>query len=251
MANENRREYKTLVTSVGKTKIAAAILGGDAVNIVWAAVGDGGGAHYMPTAAMTELRREVWRGGIAGKRINQQSAGMVDVKLLLPADVGGFTVREAGLLDADGDLIAVCNVPDTEKTSASDGTAGTLTVIMHIALTDADSVVFHIDPKLDVMTAEDVDAAVRTAIKKVLLEQAKKPSIVISDTEPESGPVLWFDTSIHHRQKNNILLLELGGEEHEALTAVTAEISGEGYPVLNAEVSGAQTENTYYLDIQN
>lgn len=86
-------------------------------------------------------------------------------------------------------------------------------------------------------------------IRKAVQEQAKKPFFVISDVEPETGPVLWFDTSINNRQEENILLLELGGEGDEALTAVTAEISGEGFPVLNADISEAQTEGTYYLEI--
>lgn len=187
MPNENGREYKTLLTAIGKNKIAAAVQGGGKVNITQAAVGDGGGNYYTPTADMTALIREVWRGDIAGKWINQKSANMVDVKVILPADVGGFTVREAALFDEYGNMIAICNIPDTEKAVITTGAAGTLTIVMHIVLTDADVVEFTIDPLLDVVTAADLEIA---------LENFRN-SIVSDIVIPASG---WT------QQENNVQL---------------------------------------------
>lgn len=156
MPNGNEREYKTLVTAIGKSKIAAVIQGSDKVNITQMAVGDGNGAFYVPNADMTALVHEVWRGNIAGKKINENFANMVDVKVVLPADIGGFTVREAALFDEDNNMIAICNVPDTEKAVITTGAAGTLTLVMHIVLTDVDAVEFTIDPYLDVITGADM-----------------------------------------------------------------------------------------------
>lgn len=165
MPNDTR-EYKTLVTTIGKSKIAMAVQGEGKVNITQAAVGDGEGAYYIPTSDMTALRRELWRGSIAGKWINEQSANMIDVKMILPADVGGFTVREAALFDDDDDMIAVCNLPDTEKAVIATGAAGTLTIVLHIVLTDASAVEFKIDPNLDVVTAADVERLIARATVK-------------------------------------------------------------------------------------
>lgn len=159
MPNENKREYKTLVTAIGKSKIAAFIQGSDKVNITQMAVGDGAGAFYIPTADMTALVNEVWRGNIAGKKINEHSANMIDVKVIIPADIGGFTVREAALFDEDNNMIAICNIPDTEKAIITTGAAGTLTLVMHIVLTDVDAVEFTIDPNLDVVTSTDLNVA--------------------------------------------------------------------------------------------
>ena len=117
------RKYKTLVTDIGKEKMTNAILNGKKVNVVMAAVGDGGGSYYLPTADMTALVHEVWRGAIASKEINSKSSNMVDVKFVLPGTVGGFTAREAALIDDEGDMIAVCNLPDTEKAAIEDGIA--------------------------------------------------------------------------------------------------------------------------------
>jgi len=166
MPNENEREYKTLVTTIGKNKIAFAVQGGGIVNITQAAVGNGGGTYYVPASDMTELRGEVWRGDIAGKWINASSANIVDVKVVLPADVGGFTVRETALFDDKGDMIAVCNVPDTEKAVLTNGTAGTLTIVMHIILTDVDVVEFKIDPRLDVMTEDEMKRILASAFEE-------------------------------------------------------------------------------------
>ena len=90
------RKYKTLVTDIGKEKMTNAILNGKKVNVVMAAVGDGGGSYYLPTADMTALVHEVWRGAIASKEINSKSSNMVDVKFVLPGTVGGYTPGGGG-----------------------------------------------------------------------------------------------------------------------------------------------------------
>lgn len=158
---KDSRKYKTLVTDKGNAKIALAVLNGEKVNVTTAVVGDGGGMYYSPTPDMTALKHEVWRGEIANKEINAASANMVDVKIVLDGSVGGFTVREIGLLDADGDLIAICNTPDTEKAVILDGIAATLTLIMHVVFTNVDAVEFQIDPSVDKISAEEMDAAIQ------------------------------------------------------------------------------------------
>ena len=149
------RKYKTIVTDLGKEKIAAAALEGRKVNIVAAAVGDGGGAYYIPTPDQRSLRGEQWRGDIAAKRINRDSPNIIDIKAVIPRNVGGFTVRELGVFDDQGNLIAVCNVPDTEKAVILEGIAATLTLTMHIIVADATVLSFTIDPTLDPVPHEE------------------------------------------------------------------------------------------------
>ena len=129
------------------------ILNGKKVNVIMAAVGDGGGSYYLPTADMTALVHEVWRGAIASKEINSKSSNMVDVKFVLPGNVGGFTAREASLIDDEGDMIAVCNLPDTEKAAIEDGIAAALTILMHIVMTNSDALTFTLDPTTDTASA--------------------------------------------------------------------------------------------------
>lgn len=150
------KKYKTVVTDIGNAKMVLAALHGEKVNVVAAVAGDGGGSYYIPTADMTAIKNEVWRGPIAGMEVNHTSPNMLDVKVVLPGKAGGFTVRECGVVDDDGDLIAVCNLPDTEKVVVEDGVAGTLTILMHIVLTDGDNLNFTVDPTIDTASAVNV-----------------------------------------------------------------------------------------------
>lgn len=161
VAISDAHKYRSMVTDKGKEKIAVAMLNGKKVNITSAAVGDGGGEHVEPLASMTELVNEVWRGEIANKQINPESANMMDVKVILPADVGGFTAREAGLFDEDGDLIAICNMPPAEKAVITTGAAGTLTLLIHIVFADVEAVEFKINPNLDAVSTADVERMIR------------------------------------------------------------------------------------------
>lgn len=189
---KDSRKYKTLVTDIGNAKIANAALNGEKVNIVAAAVGDGGGAYYVPTSDMTALVNEVWRGDIANKEINAASANMIDVKIVLDGTVGGFTVREIGLLDTDGDLIAVCNTPDTEKAVILDGIAATLTLIMHVVFTNVDVVEFTVDPSVDNVSAAEMEAAIKKHNEDPTAHGGAFP-IYAGTEEPEvEGPFLWL-----------------------------------------------------------
>ena len=155
VATRDSRKYKTIVTDLGKEKIASATIEGAKVNMVTVVVGDGGGTYYIPTADMTELRGERWRGNIAQKRINPDYPNMI--RAVIPRDVGGFTVREVGVLDDKGDLIAVCNTPDTEKAVILEGIAATLTIVMRIVFTDSAMVEFVVDPTVDPVPREEFD----------------------------------------------------------------------------------------------
>lgn len=157
VATRDSRKYKTIVTDLGKEKIASATIEGAKVNMVTVVVGDGGGTYYIPTADMTELRGERWRGNIAQKRVNPDSPNMIEVRAVIPRDVGGFTVREVGVLDDKGDLIAVCNTPDTEKAVILEGIAATLTIVMRIVFTDSAMVEFVVDPTVDPVPREEFD----------------------------------------------------------------------------------------------
>jgi phage-related tail fiber protein len=153
-------QYQTVITDIGSAKIAAAIASGTPCLITEAAAGDGNGAQYTPTPAQIELRNEVWRGFVISSDIDPAEPNMINVRFVIPPDEGGFTVREAGLFDGDGDLLAVCNLPDTRKEVYSSGTTGKLTIIMHIIVTDAGALAFDIHPQLDGVTQDQLTSAI-------------------------------------------------------------------------------------------
>lgn len=189
---KDSRKYKTLVTDKGNAKIALAVLQGEKINVTTAVVGDGGGAYYSPTPDMTALKHEVWRGEIANQEINAASPNMVDVKIILDGSVGGFTVREIGLLDADGDLIAICNTPDTEKAVILDGIAATLTLMMHIVFTNVDVVEFQINPSVDNISAAELEAAIEKHNTDPDAHGSAFPIYAGTEQPQCSGSFLWL-----------------------------------------------------------
>ena len=152
-------KYGTVITAVGQAKMAAAVLHGTKVDITHAAVGDGGGAYYKPTQEQTGLNNECWRGEIAYARTNETNPNVIDVKFIVPAEVGGFFVREACLFDRDGDMIAICNTPDAEKVAVIDGVSFPLKMMMHLAVLDARALKFTINASLDTVSREELEAA--------------------------------------------------------------------------------------------
>ena len=157
-------DYGTVLTAVGSAKIAACILNGTKLNITHAAVGDGGGAYYKPTAEQTSLVSECWRGEIAAYEINESTPNMIDVKFIVPAEVGGFTIREAAILDADGDTVAICNTPDAQKIPITDGVSFPVTMVMHILVTDASAVEVTVNASLNTVSQEEMEAYVDAAL---------------------------------------------------------------------------------------
>lgn len=154
------KTYGTVITSSGAALIAACILNGTKLPITDAAVGDGDGAYYQPTVDQTELKNKKWEGEIASATISTTTANMIDVKIIVPADVGGFIVREAAIYSEDGTMIAVCNTPDTEKVAIDEGVSGKLTLLMHLIVADTSVLQFVINPSLDTVSEEDLAAAI-------------------------------------------------------------------------------------------
>lgn len=152
-------DYGTVITTTGSSKIAACILNGTKLNITHAAVGDGGGAYYIPTAGQTKLMQECWRGEIASYEINDNNPNMLDVKFIVPAEVGGFTIREAALLDEAGDVVAICNTPDAQKVKITDGVSFPITMVMHIVVTDVSAVQVVVNSSLDTLNREELNLA--------------------------------------------------------------------------------------------
>lgn len=154
------KRYGTKITAVGASRITACILAGTKLKITQAAAGDGGGGYYVPTVDQTELVAELWRGPIVSAVQNPAVPNMLDVKIVIDDSVGNFVCREMGLFSEDGELIAICNTPDTEKVAISTGVDGRLTMVMHIVVADASVLEFTIIPALDVVSREDLERAI-------------------------------------------------------------------------------------------
>jgi len=154
---DTQKTYGTVVTDVGVALITAAAMEGKKVNITQLAVGDGGGAYYQPVPAMTALKNEKWRGNVTSVSINEQSPNMIDVVAVVPSSVGGWTIREMSVHTDVGDMVAVCNTPDTEKVIITTGAAGEIELTMHIEVSNTGVISFVIDPTVITATKKDLE----------------------------------------------------------------------------------------------
>lgn len=160
----DQTQYGTIITTQGAAMIAQCILEGKKLPIVEAAAGDADGAYYQPTVDQTALKGEKWRGQIVSATLNSNTPNMLDVKIVIGEDVGGFTIREMALFDADGNMIAICNTPATEKVMLSGNVSGKLTMLMHLLVADASVLEFTITPSLDTVTRQEMDAALEASL---------------------------------------------------------------------------------------
>lgn len=133
--------FTNKLTIKGQQKKAVAEANNTGLNITTFQVGDGNGAYYEPTENQTALKNTKYTGTFtAGTQsqiiINPSATNEVLYKCFIPADVGGFTIRELGLFDNDGDLILICKLPAQDKFSLSSGLYQPLTFTPKIIYTN-------------------------------------------------------------------------------------------------------------------
>lgn len=130
-------DYYCIVTDVGLAKLTALTTTGGHLALSQLAVGDGGGEAYDPTAEAVELRHEAYRADLHNVQIDPDNPNWVRCEMVLPPQVGGWMIRECGLYDSDGDLIAVGKYPPTYKPMLDDGTTVELVIRMIVEITNA------------------------------------------------------------------------------------------------------------------
>ncbi|MFU9138035.1 phage tail protein [Erwinia tasmaniensis] len=150
-------KYFALLTSQGAARLANAAALGTKVQITGMAVGDGGGTLPVPDAAQTKLVGEKRRASLNSLTVDAANSSQIIAEQIIPESEGGFWIREIGLLDADGVLIAVANCPETYKPQLQEGSGRTQTVRMIIIVNSAAAVTLKIDPSVVLATRQYVD----------------------------------------------------------------------------------------------
>ncbi|HGL4285748.1 TPA: phage tail protein [Enterobacter kobei] len=151
-------KYKTVITKAGAEKLAAATVpNGKKVNFTAMAVGDGGGTLPVPDPNQTKLVKEVWRHTLNKISQDRKNKNYVVAELLIPPETGGFWMRELGLYDDTGTLIAVGNMAESYKPALAEGSGRAQTVRMVIMVSDIESVELTIDTSTVMATQDYVD----------------------------------------------------------------------------------------------
>ncbi|EEN7055390.1 phage tail protein [Salmonella enterica] len=151
-------KFKTVITTAGAAKLAAATMpGGKKINLNVMAVGDGGGKLPDPDAGQTQLVNEVWRHTLNKISQDNRYSNYIVAELVIPPEVGGFWMRELGLYDDEGTLIAVANMAESYKPELAEGSGRAQTCRMVIIVSSVESVALSIDSTMVMATQDYVD----------------------------------------------------------------------------------------------
>lgn len=147
--------FKSLITVAGREKIAAAIVNGNKVVFSQMSVGDGGGSATVPGDEQTSLVNECFRTQLNSLKLSD-TENIIIAEMIIPPEVGGFTIREAALFDDAGVCMAVANVPETYKPALAEG-SGRFTILrIWLAVSSTEAVELVVDPGIVLATVEDV-----------------------------------------------------------------------------------------------
>lgn len=150
-------KFYTLLTDIGAAKLASAAALGVPLKITHMAVGDGGGALPTPDAKQTALVNEKRRAALNMLYIDPQNSSQIIAEQVIPENEGGWWIREVGLFDESGALIAVGNCPESYKPQLAEGSGRTQTVRMVLITSSTDNITLKIDPAVVLATRRYVD----------------------------------------------------------------------------------------------
>lgn len=161
-------KYYTIITDIGKQKISNAILVNGKLNINKMFIGDGNGSNYEPSESQTSLVNKVYEADVISVSIDTNNDSYVVVQAIIPPDVGNFFIRELGLVDADGDLIALAKFPETYKPIMDSGSVKEVVIkmIIKVANTDVINIIINNELIEGTITADNFSMYGLTVVNK-------------------------------------------------------------------------------------
>ncbi len=179
-------KFYTLLTDIGAAKLASAAALGVPLKITQMAVGDGGGVLPTPSAQQTALVAEKRRASLNMLYIDPQNSSQIIAEQVIPETEGGWWIREVGLFDETGALIAVGNCPESYKPQLAEGSGRTQTVRMVLITSSTDNITLKIDPAVVLATRKYVDDKVLEL--KVYVDDLMAKHIAANDPHTQYAP---------------------------------------------------------------
>lgn len=179
-------KFYTLLTEIGAAKLASAAALGVPLKITQMAVGDGGGLLPTPSAQQTRLIAEKRRADLNMLYIDPQNSSQIIAEQVIPETEGGWWIREVGLFDDTGALIAVGNCPESYKPQLAEGSGRTQTVRMVLITSSTDTITLKIDPAVVLATRKYVDDKVLEL--KVYVDDLMAKHLAAADPHSQYAP---------------------------------------------------------------
>ena len=158
-------KYFALLTTYGEKVLAEATALGTKIELTQMAVGDGGGSLPAPDTKQTKLINEKRRAAINTLFIDSVNTNQIIAEQVIPENEGGWWIREIGLFDKSGLLVAVANCPETYKPLLAEGSGRTQTIRMILIVSHTEAVTLKVDPAIVLATRGYVDDSVKHAIE--------------------------------------------------------------------------------------
>lgn len=166
MADQNS-QYMAILTAVGEARLANAQALGIAWNITQLGVGDANATEPMPDRLQTALISERRRKPLNQLKIDPNNASIIIAEQVIPEDEGGWWIREIGLYDEYGDLVAVANCPPTFKPQLAQGSGRTQVVRLNLLVSSTQNIQLKIDPSVVLATRAYCDLVVAEALARL------------------------------------------------------------------------------------
>ena len=150
-------KYYAILTNQGAARLANATMLGSKLNLTQMAVGDANGVLPTPNPAQTKLINQKRIAPLNLLSVDPNNQSQIIAEQIIPENEGGFWIREIGLYDDEGVLIAVANCPETYKPQLQEGSGRTQTIRMILVVTNTEAITLKIDPSVVLATRKYVD----------------------------------------------------------------------------------------------
>ncbi|HHK8821424.1 TPA: phage tail protein [Escherichia coli] len=150
-------KYYAILTNQGAARLANATMLGSKLNLTQMAVGDANGVSPTPDPAQTKLINQKRIAPLNLLSVDPNNQSQIIAEQIIPENEGGFWIREIGLYDDEGVLIAVANCPETYKPQLQEGSGRTQTIRMILVVTNTEAITLKIDPSVVLATRKYVD----------------------------------------------------------------------------------------------
>ncbi|WP_460299606.1 phage tail protein [Clostridium botulinum] len=173
-------KFYTLLTEIGKAKIANSAGFGSKINFVKMKVGDGGGSYYNPREDQEDLINTVWEGNITHVAIDEKNPNWINVEMMIPANVGGFMIREYGVFDEDNNMLAIAKCAESYKPLAEDGSTKELIMKMVLTVSNTENITLKIDPTIIFAKKSEIE---------ILENKIKNIKIPVTSVNSKTGAI--------------------------------------------------------------
>ncbi len=249
-------KFYSILTNIGKAKVANSIGLGTKINFAKMKVGDGEGSYYEPAENQTDLKNVVWEGNINHVTVDEKNPNWIHIEVMIPSTVGGFTIREYGAFDDENNLIGICKCAETYKPVIADGSTKELLLDLILCVVNTDTVELKIDPTIIFAKKGEVEQ-LRTDIEAQLKDIAKKTD---KFTEDFNGKLLYNNNKVGATKAKELELETIPGMNAKDVQAGIAEVFQgannfisykQGIAgVVGSPVTGTQNKNETVNSIQ-